>query len=237
MANAHDLLMAKRAAMMGKSGYTAKDYVQDGLIAMWDGIENAGWGVHDPNATVWKDLVGSLELDINSADDKNVLAVPGKKSLHIGIGDEFTIEYSHFHTFYTFSTYPIRTPVQLNNESGTRVAAVSYEIGNPNILGRYTYGTNSSGYDLNVNIDSTNDFRIGATYDGSVFSGFSYGDLKTQKYPSSGAGSVSTGVFFDVPSATISDTRFRFIRIYNRALSASEIAANYEIDKARFGLT
>ena len=34
---------------------TAKDYVQDGLIAMWDGVENAGWGVHDPNATVWKD--------------------------------------------------------------------------------------------------------------------------------------------------------------------------------------
>lgn len=38
---------------------TAKDYVQDGLISMWDGIENAGWGVHDPNATVWKDLSGN----------------------------------------------------------------------------------------------------------------------------------------------------------------------------------
>jgi hypothetical protein len=40
---------------------TARDYVQDGLIAMWDGIENAGWGTHDPNATEWKDLMGSLD--------------------------------------------------------------------------------------------------------------------------------------------------------------------------------
>lgn len=41
--------------------YTAKDYVQDGLVAMWDGIENAGWGVHDSNATVWKDLVSEVD--------------------------------------------------------------------------------------------------------------------------------------------------------------------------------
>ena len=33
-------------------------YVKDGLVAMWDGVENAGWGTHDANATTWKDLVG-----------------------------------------------------------------------------------------------------------------------------------------------------------------------------------
>ena len=32
---------------------TARDYVQTGLIAMWDGIENAGGGVHDASATRW----------------------------------------------------------------------------------------------------------------------------------------------------------------------------------------
>lgn len=26
--------------------YTASDYVQEGLVAMWDGIENAGLGEH-----------------------------------------------------------------------------------------------------------------------------------------------------------------------------------------------
>ena len=37
---------------------TAKDYVQNGLIAMWDGIENVGYGQHDDNATSWADLTG-----------------------------------------------------------------------------------------------------------------------------------------------------------------------------------
>ena len=45
---------------------TARDYVQDGLIAMWDGIENAGWGTHDPNATVWKDLAGNRDFSLTS---------------------------------------------------------------------------------------------------------------------------------------------------------------------------
>lgn len=38
--------------------YTAKDYIQDGLIAMWDAIENVGYGLHDSSSTVWIDLVG-----------------------------------------------------------------------------------------------------------------------------------------------------------------------------------
>ena len=57
------MIIGARTGAWAKSGYTARDYVQDGLIAMWDGIENAGWGVHDPNTTVWKDLVGGFDLE------------------------------------------------------------------------------------------------------------------------------------------------------------------------------
>ena len=35
---------------------STSDYVQDGLVALYDGIDNAGPGLHDPNATTWKDL-------------------------------------------------------------------------------------------------------------------------------------------------------------------------------------
>ena len=37
---------------------TVAGYVQDGLVGHWDGIDNAGTGMHDPNATTWKDLTG-----------------------------------------------------------------------------------------------------------------------------------------------------------------------------------
>ena len=47
-------------------GLTARDYVQDGLVAMWDGIENAGWGEHDATATTWKDLVGNMDCSTSS---------------------------------------------------------------------------------------------------------------------------------------------------------------------------
>ena len=43
-------------------GWTARDYIRDGLVALWDGIENAGWGTHDSNAAIWKDLVGDMDF-------------------------------------------------------------------------------------------------------------------------------------------------------------------------------
>ena len=36
-------------------------YVTDGLVAWWDGIWNAGFGVHDSNAMSWKDLVRGID--------------------------------------------------------------------------------------------------------------------------------------------------------------------------------
>ena len=44
--------------------YTSASYVQNGLIAQWDGIDNQGTGTHDPTATTWKDLKGNNDLTI-----------------------------------------------------------------------------------------------------------------------------------------------------------------------------
>ena len=51
------LINRRNALMTGKKW--KNPYVTDGLVAMWDGEWNAGGGVHDPNATVWKDLSGN----------------------------------------------------------------------------------------------------------------------------------------------------------------------------------
>ena len=77
---------AVRNGAWAKSGGivpTARDYVQDGLIAMWDGIENAGWGVHDSSATTWKDLVGGNDLVLqNTAHfDENSLVSADRDNL------------------------------------------------------------------------------------------------------------------------------------------------------------
>ena len=52
---------------------TINPYVTDGLVAMWDGIWNAGIGMHDSGAAVIKDLVGSNDLAI-SAQGKELVS-------------------------------------------------------------------------------------------------------------------------------------------------------------------
>ena len=46
------------ATFRRKGELTAQSYVRWGLAACYDGIENAGYGTHDANATKWKDLSG-----------------------------------------------------------------------------------------------------------------------------------------------------------------------------------
>ncbi|MBO7689192.1 MAG: hypothetical protein J6V72_22625, partial [Kiritimatiellae bacterium] len=41
-------------------------YVQDGLVAQWDALENAGAGLHVAAADVWKDLAGSHDFNFSS---------------------------------------------------------------------------------------------------------------------------------------------------------------------------
>ena len=68
-------------------------YVQDGLVAHWDGIENAGAGVaHDPAATTWKDLVGGREFTLTAGvtvnDDR--LTFPGNASSYGNLSEADT---------------------------------------------------------------------------------------------------------------------------------------------------
>lgn len=48
----------------GEGGISAKDYITDGLFAMWDGIENIGYGKHSYDTSVWYDLVSGYNAII-----------------------------------------------------------------------------------------------------------------------------------------------------------------------------
>ena len=39
--------------------YTASSYVQADLVGQWDGIENAGAGLHDATTNYWTDRTGN----------------------------------------------------------------------------------------------------------------------------------------------------------------------------------
>ena len=46
------------------AGIPASAYVQEGLVTQFDAIDNVGTGVHDPTATVWRDLKGSASVTL-----------------------------------------------------------------------------------------------------------------------------------------------------------------------------
>ena len=51
--------MAGAAFPLAAETYTAASYVQNGLVGQWDGIENAGVGLHDATTNYWTDLTGN----------------------------------------------------------------------------------------------------------------------------------------------------------------------------------
>ena len=48
-------------------GLSSANYVQDGLVAQFDALENTGVGQRDASATVWKDLVGNGKVTLAGA--------------------------------------------------------------------------------------------------------------------------------------------------------------------------
>ena len=54
---------------------TAIDYIHDGLVAMWDGIENIEYGYHDDNPTEWVSLINAQDsFKFSSIEQSNLVA-------------------------------------------------------------------------------------------------------------------------------------------------------------------
>lgn len=57
------LALSVAAAHYAVAGDASRMYVQRGLVAQYDGIDNAGTGAHDASATTWRNLAGDTSLD------------------------------------------------------------------------------------------------------------------------------------------------------------------------------
>lgn len=239
------MMLGARTAAWAKSGGglpTARDYVQDGLVAMWDGIENAGWGVHDPNATTWKDLSG------NGHD----LLLSGTASFG---ADHAELDGSgFFHKSTDISPFFAKTELTAQ--------VVSTKIDNETNCGLYSIGENTrylwiwNSFEQGEGMMAFSKFvyfyNIGTTYPNIAR------DAKTSFTITHANGVANTFVnktadrTLSVSPLSVSGTdriaigkiqtfgnfkgNIYCVRHYSRALTDEEIAANYAIDKARFDL-
>ena len=60
MTSAGHHIMMQGAAPVGPS---ARDYPQQGLVRLWDAIENAGWGTHAADPRSWLDCIAGATMD------------------------------------------------------------------------------------------------------------------------------------------------------------------------------
>lgn len=211
---------------------SARSYVNDGLIAMWDGIENAGWGQHNSSATTWKDLIGTNDLDtMNSNTFGDNCALITDARLGIGSSDKHI-------DLYTGTVEMVCEAAPMGRASFLRLGntnSSSYSLGIS-----YTNNPGSvSGIGGNITTTgatfSTSQRHFAATYDGTTYLMYVDGVPATINATSFRTyGNITIG---GVGGRTYSlNGKVYSVRVYNRVLTAQEIAANYAIDKARFNL-
>ena len=212
----------------GSRGPTAKDYVQDGLVAMWDGIENAGWGKHDDGATICKNLMGGWDATGNVIGENIFRGDGGAPGIWTGselsvINGNFTVDFcipqsiestTLIFVFDDGSTLGFRYSV-----SGVRTGYLKFQVRYVDASGDHksVYPMEKEGVD-----------GVAIMYGDGKFYVFANGTYVTV-YDAINPTDVKRGVMFQ-------NTPFHGFRIYNRTLTAEEIAYNYSIDKARFGL-
>lgn len=228
------MMLGARTAAWAKSGGWVNPYVTDGLVAMWDGEWNAGGGIHDPNATVWKDLIGDNDLTVqNGTWGSDGLITPNSDyTVNPAIGSKAAI--------------PLSADILIDINMVFNYSRNTYVL---------EFGDNQHILTLERNSGFI------TRHEGRVFS-FDWGmkriavhvDYKNDRLFVNGAEVVDRGgyntwstsalvVLFGYSGNSILGARrcyfgkYLAIRPYEKVLNPDEIASNYAIDKARFGLT
>ncbi len=239
------MLIAARASFaISRAKRWTNPYVTDGLIAWWDGVWNAGPGVHDPNATTWKDLAGGVEAYASTSGAMFSFAqnVCQCNLSSIGNGSGVLVAYlsgdvglSVRQIDVVYSASSNSAPLCLSGVSSRQFICANVG-GLAGQVGYTQFGaTNLSATQLHAySIVLTGGWPImsAAFADGQSLGISGYKTTIDQYQP------YSQGrIFLGYRGSKGGVLNLANVRLYSRARTAAEIAANYAIDKARFNLS
>lgn len=230
------------------------DYVQDGLIAMWDGIENFGYGLHDKESKIWKNL-GSLGGYFNATRSlvntkNNAQTSKYGDNRYIWFTRTGALQRDYMKSEYTYEI--VFTP----SKDFTRVSS--------SLLGYYADGVGVRGYEIvdnganvimgvdgnfNCNYMSKSiiDFEVPQTM--TMVASLSAGRHTVYKntfqngWKSVNGNHTLTNAAAMIIGADRNESGRTFagdihcVRIYNRPLTQDEIRQNFKVDKKRFKFT
>ena len=222
------MMLGARTAAWAKAGGWINPYGTDGFAAMWDSKWNEGGGVgHNPSATTWKDLSGNgYDLTYGSTWNGELAVIPTSGTM-ASTNKPFDHDVKCIEMVFSKTSVGRNAfPIVISNKAafyipfGSFTFCPYYMFTNSSIIGRdkiWEFGT------------------LSLTYDGRIYRNGDAVSAKASVYETLDRTAVGIDVY-----ATAGDYwhtgNIGSIRIYSRALTADEIAANYAIDKARFGI-
>ena len=223
----------------------ASAYVQDGLVVQFDGIENAGTGTYDATATIWTDLTGNgrngtlsgktawngkgLSITSASSSDKGLVTFDATHNASFTF--DICLKVDKANGQYARITADNATPAMCCYGKGSSLTAAHPYVYGPGPGDDKDIGT--AEYDATVLHTSTL-LQSGDKADGWVW--YHDGALLAQSscvQTSTGSATATLGNRSSDYARGLNGTYYA-VRIYNRALSADEIAVNANIDKIRF---
>jgi hypothetical protein len=231
------LINLRNAMMAGKRWKNPYDI--DGAIAWWDAEWNVGGGEHSSNPEIWKDLIGDGDLTLMSGLEWNDKFVwrPTANNLAYGfntkklgfVSAEIVFARGTSATWCTLACAGDLNQMDIRqgrdyaismNSSWNRISPRTR--GTPCYASTFTAGQFASCY-----ISRTAGYRDGVQLTTSGSQGDWYCANRVQigsSYMEQGTGSYTN------------NPKICRVMFFNRERTADEIAANYAIDKARFGL-
>lgn len=236
---------------IGEEESSAGLYIQDGLVALYDGIENVGFGKHNNASMIWVDLSGNGNYAVKSGNapfDYNCATFDGSTYYVSVDGIDFGGE-------LTWDIFADQAGSQGNADyvtwtigGGGKLGRALYNIRGSNTL-RVLCGTGEStayfGWNYSSKVGLLDVPTTITLFEGDALFGlYCDGELKYQhskNIPLTAPNEknivigANKTVKTKVPN-NIMCGRIYCVRLYNRQLSSAEIAYNRMVDQARFGL-
>ena len=226
-------LAASGAASAGTTGL----YVQDGLIACWDGIENAGAGIHNASAAVWKDVVGGYEFSLTGVTvDADRMTFAGSSSSYgtlsaSGTTATFVAAKNGTMEIVYASRNAASSQVLLQSTSGSGLAFGYSSKGN---IIPSTINSSLFPYTLDTAKNSVSiRYSAGIPMSPIYTNGWSLAASSSKDYWGS-PNSSSTFIGNRASKAAGFPGSIYCIRLYSRQLTDAEIAINHTVDGIRF---
>lgn len=243
------MIIGARTAAWAKIGGgvpTAKDYVQDGLLHLVDGIENVAYGVRDPSVGKIYDCVTGESACKNAQVEDKGSWLKGvafvKSSVYYYYADDATITTVFTPKKYGWWLWELGSMVAEDGYTGNQL-----EVG-PHISGRFPIACYTSRYGGEPLARITGTFvtdepnSITLVWHGNSKSFDTYvGDVLVGSANCSDVWVEGmTRWSYKIFQSLYYSEEYKFVlhngRCYSRTLTAGEIAANYAIDKVRFNI-